>query len=319
MFSPAGTTSDGTETNERTRPPLLVVNCALNLVGDLDSSVSERKAASFIFTPLHAGSERTGYRYSCEYGGPDGVSLGTAITISGAAVSPNAGQRSTPAMTFLMTLFNARLGWWLGNPESPDKDRYGATGPSQSLRPLMDELLGRTRSTDDWVHLSDGGHFDNLGLYEMVRRGCKFIVVIDASADPGRDLGDLVNAFKKIRIDLDTSFKQVETFSIGDRTLRKKGRYAARFDIAYPNGEMGHLLYVKTAYYDADPFEAPKYVIDYANKSPDFPHEPTTDQFYLETQFECYRALGEHEIETIAAKQDTLPGLFARANQHIRG
>ena len=211
------------------RAPMLVVNCALNMVGERDTAVQERKAASFTFTPLHAGCARTGYRPVAGYGGPDGITLGTALTISGAAVSPNAGQRSSPATTFLMTLFNARLGWWLGNPESAVASTE--TGPTQSLAPLGRELLGRTHSAGRWIYLSDGGHFENLALYEMVRRGCRYIVVSDASADPDRSFDDLGNAIRKIRIDLGIEIRQNEVFQIGGRDLAEHGRYAAPFDI----------------------------------------------------------------------------------------
>lgn len=303
------------------RAPLLVVNCALNMVGESDNAVQERKAASFTFTPLHAGCPRLGYRPVHQYGGPDGVTLGTAMTISGAAVSPNAGYRSTPAMTFLMTLFNARLGWWLGNPERADAS--GESGPTQSAEALVRELLGRTHSAGKWIYLSDGGHFENLGVYEMVRRGCRYIVVSDASADPGRSFDDLGNAIRKIRIDLGIEIRQKEIFQIGGRDLAEDGRYAALFDIVYPWSDeaFGQLLYVKSAIYRANDLNAPIDVMEYGSRSPDFPHEPTSDQFFMETQFESYRALGEHEMAAVMLQPqfaDHVPGLFSGAVEHIR-
>src|SRR5205823_8330888 len=75
----------------------------------------QRKAASFTVTPLHSGNCGLGYRRSKDYGGKRGITLGTAVAISGAAASPNMGYHSSPVITFLMTLFNALLGWWLGN------------------------------------------------------------------------------------------------------------------------------------------------------------------------------------------------------------
>lgn len=300
------------------RAPLHVVNCALNMVGERDNAIQERKAASFTFTPLHAGSARTGFRPVAEYGGPDGVTLGTALTISGAAVSPNAGQRSHPVSTFLMTLFNARLGWWLGHPKNAENSRR--TGPLQSLVPLIDEMLGRTNSGGDWVYLSDGGHFENLGLYEMVRRGCRYIVVADASADPQRNFDDLGNAIRKIRLDLSVEIREVETFGIGDRSLGDEGRYAALFEIEYPwdDQRLGQLLYLKTALYKGNPLGAPMDVVEYGNRSPDFPHEPTSDQFFMETQFESYRALGEHEMTAVMLQtEEHVPALFAGAREHV--
>ena len=106
--------------------PLHVVNMALNLVGGANLAWQQRKAESFTATRLHSGSCRIGYRPSTEYGGRYSasprntpISLGTAMTISGAAASPNMGYNSSPLLTMVMTLFNARLGWWLGNPAQP--------------------------------------------------------------------------------------------------------------------------------------------------------------------------------------------------------
>ncbi len=70
------------------------------------------------------------------------------------------------------------------------------------MRPFIDEAFGLTNDTNTWVYLSDGGHFENLGLYEMVLRRCKVIIVSDAGADPTYIYEDLGNAVRKIRVDL---------------------------------------------------------------------------------------------------------------------
>jgi hypothetical protein len=75
-----------------------------------------------------------------------------------------------------------RLGWWLRNPRWKEiwTDKYSRL----SLRELLSELLGMTTDDRSWVYLSDGGHFENLGIYELVRRRCRFIVASDAGGDP---------------------------------------------------------------------------------------------------------------------------------------
>ncbi|HUK92342.1 MAG TPA: hypothetical protein VLZ81_18210, partial [Blastocatellia bacterium] len=158
---------------------LHVINMALNLVGGEKLAWQERKAESFTVSPLHSGSYALGYRGSKDYGGRDGITLGTAMAISGAAASPNMGYYSSPVVTFLMALFNARLGWWLGNPGEPGERTYKLQGPGFALKPMVSETLGMTTDRSSYVYLSDGGHFENLGLYEMVRRRCHFIVAID--------------------------------------------------------------------------------------------------------------------------------------------
>ena len=132
-----------------------------------------------------------------------GISLGTALTISGAAASPNMGYHSSPIVGLVMTLFNVRLGAWLGNPGRPAGDKtFDSEGPRLSARSLMYEALGLTDSKKPYVYLTDGGHFENLGLYELVQRRCRLIVVSDASCDPDFEFEDLGNAIRKIRIDL---------------------------------------------------------------------------------------------------------------------
>ena len=105
---------------------------------------------------------------------PTGMSLATAMTISGAALSPNWGYHSSPITAFLMTLFNVRLGAWLPNPAVVTDERELHRGyPSQGLAAMLHDLLGTTTDTTRAIYLSDGGHFDNLGLYEMLRRRCR--------------------------------------------------------------------------------------------------------------------------------------------------
>jgi hypothetical protein len=277
--------------------PFLIVNAALNLVAGRNLAWQERKAASFTFTPLSVGSPLLGYRRSVDYAGDaGGITLGTAMAVSGAAVSPNAGAHSSPVRTFLLTLCNARLGWWLGHPADPGRVRRSS--PGFAVYPLVSELLGRTDEQHPWLFVSDGGHFENLGLYEAVRRGCRDIVVVDASCDPDRNYDDLGNAIRKIRIDLGVSIERAGPLRIGSRELQADGRYCALFDVIYDDERSGSLLYIKSAVYPkAD--NMPIDVLQYAGRSETFPHESTSRQFFTESQFESYRALGEFEVDAI--------------------
>jgi hypothetical protein len=108
-------------------PLLHVVNVTLNVVSTDNLAWQERKAESFTLTPLHAGNPLVGYQPTREFGSQDGgITLGTAMAISGAAVSPNMGYSSSPLLGFLLMLFNVRLGWWLGNPSGPDLRLLGS-------------------------------------------------------------------------------------------------------------------------------------------------------------------------------------------------
>src|SRR6202012_4213846 len=159
---------------------------------------------SFTMSRLYCGNPYVRYRRTATYGGRDkgGLSLGTAMAISGAAVSPNQGYNSSPLIGFLLMLFNVRLGWWLGSPKTA-----AATleGPRLSLSPALRELTGDTTDDSQWIYLSDGGHFENLGLYEMIRRRCRMIVVSDAGCDPNFNFEDLGNAVRKIYLDFGVS------------------------------------------------------------------------------------------------------------------
>lgn len=301
--------------------PLLVVNTALNLVHGRRLAWQERKAESFTFSPLHGGNALLGYRPVESYGG--GVSLGTAMAISGAAFTSNMGYHSSPTITFVMTLFNVRLGWWLGNPGR--NSSWTRRGPEASSGVFVDEMLGLTDDGHPWVYLSDGGHFDNLGLYEMVARRCRYIVVGDASADPKFTFEDLGNAIRKVRVDMGIpiGLESGAHLNIGRGS---HGQYCALFSVKYSavdgggsDGD-GRMLYVKPALYRQDP-GVPVDVCQYATTSKAFPHETTLDQFFGEAQFESYRALGEYELGQIMGECEgrsaSLDELFGLARQHI--
>jgi len=127
--------------------PFHVLNMTLNLVAGKRLAWQQRKAESFTVSPLHAGSSRLSYRPSGEYGGheggKDGISLGTAIAISGAAASPNMGYHSSGVIGFIMTLFNARLGAWLGNP--------GETGGTSKTLAFTRWSCGAAGRSSFWI------------------------------------------------------------------------------------------------------------------------------------------------------------------------
>jgi hypothetical protein len=295
---------------EASRRPMHVVNTTLNLVRGSKLAWQERKAESFSITPFHCGNFHDGYRRSHEYGGPSGITLGTALTISGAAANPNMGYHSSPPITFLLGILNGRLGAWLGNTNARGNSTFMHQGPRWAVRPLFAELFGLTSSTTKYVQLSDGGHFDNLGLYEMVLRRCRLIVVSDAGRDPSIGFEDLGNAIRKIRIDFGVSIDFQERIRIVARAKDETGLYCAIGTINYQkvDGQQvspGTLIYLKpTLKGEGDPL--PYDVVSYSNTpKTDFPHESTADQWFDESQFESYRALGRHVLEQITAKTQT--------------
>ena len=279
--------------------PLHLVNMTWNLVGGKNLAWQHRKATTFTVSPLHCGNYIKGYRRSKDYGGePDPISLGTALSISGAAVSPNMGYYSSSAVTFLMTLFNARLGWWLGNPVKP---YCRNSSPESALKAMIDEAFGKTEDDKNFMYLSDGGHFENLGLYEMVLRRCHYIFVVDASSDPKYKFENLGNAIRRIRVDLGIT---IEIRGIVNYSGKKEtpGPYCALGDILYTGvneAQDGVLIYIKPALRGVD---EPTDIVNYARANVEFPQESIGDQFFSEEQFESYRVLGLHAIEQIFKK-----------------
>ncbi|MEO8630851.1 MAG: hypothetical protein ABI612_22555, partial [Betaproteobacteria bacterium] len=301
---------------------LPLINVTLNLLRNGKLAWQQRKAESFSITPFFCGNFVEGYRDSKRYGGPGGITLGTAVTISGAAANPHMGYCSSPVLAFLMTLFNLRLGAWLGNTNHNGDTTYDLPGPAQALSPLVGELLGFTSKNFKYVNLSDGGHFDNLGLYEMVLRRCRNIVVCDAGCDGKGKLEDLGRAIRSIRIDFGISieFDRIEILPINEAG---KGVYCATATIRYPDidGQQvsdGKLLYVKPTLAgrgDVLPYD----IYSYAKLFNTFPHESTADQWFSESQFESYRKLGEHSMLQVVqtAQPTTVAQLIEQAGMYL--
>ena len=354
--------------------PLHLINTTVNLVGTTNSSWRQRKAEGFTVSPLHSGGWRLGYARTSLYGGPRGLTLATAMAISGAAFNPNMGYHSSPLVTLLMTLFNVRLGWWLPNPKFRSREirraarkasqeaaaaakRTGVAGdggtdepgeaptpaarsandaaghveavevppplpplsrsflsrrsPLFALRPLLLEALGGTNDEGAHIELTDGGHFENLGLYEMVMRRVHWIVVIDGSADAECRLEDLGNAMRKVEIDLGVPIVFRDTPLRMRPGVQGDNFYCALADVRYDivdcvaDPRPGRLLYIKAGLNGGEPPD----VLQYARTHPTFPHETTANQFFTESQFESYRHLGQHEVSSLTehARLQDLP------------
>ncbi len=292
--------------------PLHIINMTLNLAATDRLAWQERKAMPFSVTPLTCGNADLGYRATEFYGGPhippgpngeirSGISLGTAMAISGAAVSSNMGYHSSRSLSFLLTFFNVRLGVWLGNPKLGQGPRaaYTHTGPHYAVRSLLRELFGLTTDKSPYVYLSDGGHFEDLGLYEMVRRRCRRIVIVDGDQDAARGFEDLGNAVRKIWIDLgvqitfeasplltadkDAKLGEIPYLAVG--TIR----YLSDDPDAAGNAPEGQILYIKPVVRGDEPAAD---VIAYKRANPTFPAQSTAEQWFDESQFESYRRLG---------------------------
>ena len=321
----------------RRRPFFHVINVTLNATRAKDATGAERKAEPFTITPLRCGaaSLKAGvgaYVRTSDYGaderetGPGdermGISLGKAVALSGAAVSPNMGYHSSPLVTFVMTLFNVRLGAWLPNPGGTlDALRMANLERRNEVSTLLKELVGASDASSDYVYLSDGGHFDNLGLYEMLRRRCGYIVVVDAAQDENYGYHDLGEVLRRSLIDMGVTVDFDKTLDVGGRDLPVRGVLATvRYPGADGTASTGRILYLKSCM----PKDAPAEIRAFAVTKRSFPHVSTANQFFSESDFESYRRLGQHiakqAIDAISPGTGRLglSTLFDKARQRKR-
>jgi len=303
--------------------PYPILNSTLTVTAGSELATQERKAVPWFFTPWYSGfipapseaNEAAVGKLQCENGFVDtstilggGVHLGTAMAISGAALSPNGGFHTAPQTAFLMTLFNVRLGWWTGNPR--DGRTYSRSGPRFALWWLARELFGFVDERSPYLNLSDGGNFENLGLYELVQRRCHYVIAVDAEEDPNYEFGSLGAAVRKCRADFGVEI------DIDPRAIKPtdglNGAHCVVGRIRYPQEDLnsgkteglsGWLLYIKTSITGDEPADVEQYRRSHA----EFPQQATLDQFFSESQFESYRRLGLHVLRTTMDHLDALP------------
>jgi hypothetical protein len=248
----------------------------------------------------------------------DRMVLPTAMAISGAALNAHSGPDGkgmlrTPLISFLVTLFGAQLGYWAPNPGKPQQRQQIAN----YLRPGLLGLLGfGLNEKAGFLQLSDGGHFENLGLYELIRRKMDLILVSDGGQDGGFTFADLGNAIERVRVDFGVDIRfEDECYTLegllpkpreaASETWAKKFGLAKRgFALAairYPDRQsIGVLIYVKATMIDGLPSD----LYAYKAQNEEFPDQTTLDQFFDEDQFEAYRELGYNLVKQMFAEFD---------------
>lgn len=281
--------------NQVRRRPLHLICCAANEL-DCDPLLNlDRGARSAVLSRLglNVGNKWSAY--------PD-MKVSSAITASAAAFNSNMGSISKelgPAVSFLMSALSLRLGIWVRRP-GIEKGRF----PPGTL--FFKEMLSWSDRRE--VHMSDGAHFENLGLYELVRRHCRYIIVSDCGADSDVEFDDLSNCLRRIRedfgveIELDTSPLKPDADCLAQQhmvvgtvhydhrlTHNRQTGEAAETSASY-GSDKGIILYLKPNLTGDEPTD----VRQYHSRNNDFPNETTRDQFYDEAQWESYRRLGEH-------------------------
>ncbi len=302
--------------------PYHLLNTTNNLQGERERVNQGRFSDFFIFSKHFIGGPSAGYIPTriIEQLHPH-LNLGTAMAISSAAAAPNMGAFTASSLTATMTLLNIRMGAWIAHPERLVQQlvtKFGldpkasgsehwrmprwAWGWRWQARPvyLFREILGKMDNTQNLINVSDGGHLENLGAYELLRRRCRYVIVSDAEADPMMQFGSLAALLRYARVDLGIEID----IQLDDLRLPVPGapgwQHCAIGTIRYPAegdlpAEQGLLLYIKASVTG----DESSMVGQYRAASPSFPHESTSDQFFNEAQFESYRELGEHIARSV--------------------
>jgi hypothetical protein len=307
--------------------PYPLINTCLNLLSPSPDEAFQGTKTSdyFLISPLYFGSKLLKYVPANRYSDYEEMTLPAAVAISAAAVNPGMGMYSNRFLSLVMTLFNARLGFWVSNPKKV-----------KGYRPLIwwpfyfyYELSGSIGSKNKMVNISDGGHIENLGVYELLRRDCRLIIAVDAGEDKLYTFADLNNLIIRARneLGLEIRFRPDEQpeeiirprpsqvyskkrFAIADifktweevpDPSHKDGKRIKNYSKAEREqmGPVGTFVYVKSSVRapegkpDLDKRDHLKYgTYKYKIYHADFPHEPTSDQFFDEIQWESYFQLG---------------------------
>jgi hypothetical protein len=309
--------------------PYPLINTCLNLMNPLKDEAFQGTKTSdyFLLSPFFCGSKLVGYVPTDRYADYQSMTLPAAVTISAAAVNPGMGMYSNKVLSLLMTIFNFRLGFWISNPKVLINARAIVWWPLY----FFYELLGRIGSKKKMINISDGGHIENLGAYELLRRGCRLIIAVDAGEDKIYSFADLNNFLIRARneMGLEIRFRAHEQPEELIRPRPSQVYSAKRYAVAdiykcweevddpsEPDGKkiinfsekernalgpVGTFVYVKSSVRapegkpDLDKNDELKYgTYKYKIYHPDFPHEPTSDQFFDKIQWEAYFQLGRY-------------------------
>lgn len=302
--------------------PKLVLCCSVNLS---ESGVVPpgRRAASFTFDADYIGGPLVGYTDAAAYwaGLPPSrqrdITITSAMAISGAAFSPAMGKKNLGPVGSVLALVNLRLGVWLPHPqqvEIRDPAWWDGWGRRPGWPWFLREVLNNYRFQRRYLYVSDGGHWDNLGLVELLRRGCTQIICISAAGDGATSFGTLAEAIALAReelgveITLDPSPLRPPATAPKDPPVREL-RHRTVLDTSAPfasdpfqvghyswrsSGASGTIVYIETALTADLPFD----VHGFAESEAVFPDDATGDQVFNHRQFEAFRALGYHQVSS---------------------
>jgi hypothetical protein len=299
--------------------PLHLLNCNAVFVNSDTPSYRSRGGDNVVLSSLYCGGDAINWFSTRHTGFCSNITLASAMAMSGAAINPHAadagrGITRGRLVSSLLAITNLKLGVWMRNPRRPEKKDRKLSWWAKALdwvfaRPgvlpvavwqLIPEL--GYKEADPILELTDGGHFENTGAYELMRRECETIFLVDAGADDDYTFADIANLIERVRLDfgIRLSFHPGHTLQSMRPRVSNCGARAtapssfAVADIHYPEkashflGTVGRLVIVKPCLLDGLPTE----IWSHSEQSKAFPHTNTADQFFDESKFDAYRQLG---------------------------
>ena len=282
--------------------PYHLLNAIVNLPASKNRNLRGRAGDFFVMSREVCGSPTTGYVTTKRLEAADPrFDLGTAMAISAAAANTNMGWRTSGvlgSLRFIMTLLNVRLGYWLPNfrlaPKQGDTDAGPIPTKNIGSPYLLAEMSGRIQENMNHLNVSDGGHIENLGVYELLRRKCKFIISVDGGANRDVVGGDLqrLQGYASIdfgiRMEYDLTELQPDTEGLCKAA-------AILVKISYSDGSRGWMIYLRPSITGLES----AYILDHWKQFPPFPYDSILTQIFVEEKFEGYRSLGESAMKSL--------------------
>ncbi|MEU7135109.1 hypothetical protein [Streptomyces sp. NPDC046261] len=318
--------------------PQVIFAAAANLSGS-DRTPPGRHAVSFTLSHDYVGGPDVGYARVDSLEQRTGrlirrdLTVQSAMAVSGAAFASAMGTQSRTFQT-LFALSNARLGTWLPNPaalgplwEAGSDWRLPPQPAIRRLSYLLREITGRYPMDDRLLLTTDGGHYENLGLVELLRHGVTTAVCVDASGYTPPFAATLAQAITLAHEELGIEITLHDTEKLVPGSARPlqpesplatiNARLAAQAvitgDIVYPRdligadgrnlGRRGQLVVARATLTRGMPYK----LLAYASSHPVFPHDSTSDQWFDHQQFDAYKELGHYIGEQAAAVLRLLP------------
>jgi Patatin-like phospholipase len=321
--------------------PFQLINTNVVLVNSENPRFRGRGGDSFVLSPFTSGSGATGWMATAKWASPvkgramwgkdlpvgavmEPISLATAMAVSGAALNPRTGADGkgptrSGMLSFILALLNIRLGYWSINPQNVGPDELWKAA-NFIIPGLTEGILFRGHKEDgNWIELSDGVHFDNIGLYELFRRRVRTIIVVDGTADPEFSMASFSNAYERghndFGVTIEISRYPANFNDLMPGSARPNSPIKQRYQLAErgfaigtitypplpsasdPQSTEGHIFYLNTILTE----DLPADLYSYKAEHPDYPDEPTSDQFFDEQQFDAYCTLGYETAKKVVA------------------